>query len=252
LSPLRLPLAKAVEQADFAGIVRITEVPAAKKEGFRASDPPTIGARLVSVLKGDPKPEIRITWQTYFVKLQDPKTVEVVLPIVGDEYMVFLKRNKDGTWTGLDCWWNYQLMPPVPNVRIQPPEINDNAWRGLIEVSPPVAGPREAVRYRFTRTRLAQEAWTGTESNITAEDIDVVDLTRKQVLVPKKRGVRVSAPAVIEKGQTVVDVIDLTDAFGITKPGEYWVFRGGAFEGNAPLRFEISDNFRRRTDGSGR
>ena len=50
----------------------------------------------------------------------------------------------------------------------------------------------------------------------------------------------------------MVDVIDLTDAFGLTKPGEYWVFRGGAFEGNAPLRFEITDNFRKRTDGSGR
>ena len=35
------------------------------------------------------------------------------------------------------------------------------------------------------------------------------------------------------------------------KPGEYWVFRGGAFEGNSPLRFEITDQLRTRTDGSG-
>jgi hypothetical protein len=44
----------------------------------------------------------------------------------------------------------------------------------------------------------------------------------------------------------VVNAFDLVAAFGITEPGEYWVFRGAAFEGNAPLRFEVSDSVRNR------
>lgn len=233
------------------GIVRVVEVPAARIGGFRASAPPLVVVQPIATLKGEVKENLRIVWQTHYGP-RDPATLEVVAPEVGDEYMVYLTKTKDGTFGGLGYDRHFHKMPSVPTVRLQPSEPNSGAWRGLIEVSPSVAGPGEAVRYRFTRTRLADDAWKGTDFNITAEDIDVIDLARKQVLVPKKRGVRIGAPAEIEKGQTVVDVIDLTDAFGLTKPGEYWVFRGGAFEGNAPLRFEISDNFRKRTDGSGR
>lgn len=246
--PPEVLLAKAVETADFAGVVKITDVPAAPKAGFLASAPPTVVAKPLSVLKGDAKADLRVVWQTFcgVCLPSDPATVEVILPAVGDEYMVYLTKSKDGTFARLGYQWHFHKMPAAPNVRVQP--SHDNAWRGLIEVSPSVAGLGEAVKYRFTRTRLGREPWTGNESNITAEDIDVIDLTRKQVLDRKKPGVRKTAPAVIEKGETVVDVIDLTEAFGITKPGEYWVFRGGAFEGNAPLRFDITDKLRTRTD----
>jgi len=80
-----------------------------------------------------------------------------------------------------------------------------------------------------------------------AEDIDVIDVARKRVLERKRPGERKPpTPTIVRKGETVVDVIDLTEAFDITQPGEYWVFRGGAFEGHAPLRFEVSDKIRRR------
>ena len=248
IPPMDLPLAKAVEQADFVGVVKIADVPAAPKAGFRASAPPMVGAKPLSVLKGAALADLRIVWQTYSsggCDLRDPETVEVVPPVVGGEYMVYLTKGKDGTFARLGYQWYFHMMPAAPNVRVQP---WDKSWRGLIEVSPAVAGPGEAVRYRFTRTRLAAEPWIGEESNVTAEDIDVIDFTRKRVLQSKKPGARKSTPAIIAKGDTVVDAIDLTDAFGITQPGEYWVFRGGAFESQAPLRFEVTDKLRVRTD----
>ena len=244
IPPPSVPLAKAVEQADYVGVVEIAESPTDKK--FRASAPPIVTAKPVAVLKGDPKANVRIVWQTFCIVcvIRDPETVEVVPPAVGEQYMVFLVKDKDGTLGRLGYQWHFHKMPAAPTVRLQP--SYDNSWRGVIEVSPAVAGPGEVVNYRFTRTRLAPDAWTGNESNLIAADIDVIDFTRKQVLDRKKPGERKSAPAVIEKGQTVVDVIDLTEAFGITKSGEYWVFHGRAFEGNAPLRFEVTDKFRKR------
>jgi hypothetical protein len=246
--PPAVPLPKALEQTDFVGIVSVTEVPPARAEGYRASDPPVVVVRPVAALKGGPA-ALRVVWQTFdpVCLPRDPKTVEVVPPAVGDEFMVFLTRGKDGTYNRLGYEWHFHRMPAAPTVRTQP----GDAWRGLMEVTPPVAGPGEAVRYRFTRTRLAAEPWVGEDSNLTAEDLVVVDFTRKQVLAPKKPGVRSRGPTTVSKGQTVVDVIDLTDAFAIAKPGEYWVFKGGAFEGNAPLRFEVTDQLRVRTDGSG-
>jgi hypothetical protein len=242
--PPYVPLTKAVEQADYVGVIEIAESPTGKK--FRASAPPVVAAKPVAVLKGEAKGNVRFAWQTHFPCClpQDPNTVEVIPPGVGEQYMVFLVKGKDGGLTPMGYQWNLHKMPAAPTVRLQP--SHDNAWRGLIEVSPAVAGRGEAVRYRFTRTRLAEQPWTGNDSNLIAEDIDVIDLTRKQVLDLKNPGVRKTAPAVVNKGETVVDEINLTEAFGITKPGEYWVFRGGAFEGNAPLRFEVTDKLRKR------
>ena len=58
----------------------------------------------------------------------------------------------------------------------------------------------EAVRFRFSRTRLADAPWIGNESNMTAEGFEVIDFTRKVVLERKKPGERKSWPTVIEKG----------------------------------------------------
>jgi hypothetical protein len=46
----------------------------------------------------------------------------------------------------------------------------------------------------------------------------------------------------------VEEVIDLTEAFGITKPGEYWLIEGSAYETAAPLRFHITDKPRALPD----
>jgi hypothetical protein len=242
--PASVPLAKAVDQAHFVGIVRVTEVSPTPKDGFRASAPPVVTAKLLAVLKGDPKADLRVVWQTYAPSctIREPETVEVVPPAVGGEYMVFLTKREDGAFARLGYHRHFHKMPAAPNVRVQP--ANDN-WRGHIEVTPAIAEKGEAVRYRFSATRLSAEPWTGNNSNMTAEDVDVVDFTRKRVLEVKKHGVRRTAPAVYEKGDTYRHEIDLTEAFGITEPGEYWVFRGGAFEGNAPLRFEITDRLKK-------
>ncbi len=242
--PAEVPLAKAVERADYVGVVEIADAPVGKK--FKANAPPVVTAKPVAVLKGDAKDSVKFAWQTFCAvcKPLDPATVEVLPPAVGERYMVFLVKDKDGALVRMDYQWHFHKIPAAPTVRVQP--SHDNAWRGVIEVTPPVAGPGEAVKYRFTRTRLAEKAWEGNDSNVIAEDIDVIDFTRKQVMERKKPGERKTADTVVAKGETVVDVIDLTEAFGITRPGEYWVFRGGAFEGNAPLRFEVSDKVRKR------
>lgn len=246
--PFEVPLAKAVEEADFVGIVEVMSVPAPPKGGFRASAPPTVVARTVTVLKGTESVGMSIVWQTYCPScyLRDRAKVEIVPPKAGDEYMVYLRKGNDGTFARFGYFHHFHPMPAAPTVRVQPSDYG--SWRGLIEVSPPVAAPGEAVRYRFTRTRLAAEAWTGDESNLTAEDIDAIDVARKRVLDRKKPGVRKTSPVVIKQGETVADVIDLTAAFGIAEPGEYWVFRRGADEDAGPLRFTVSDKLRVRTD----
>lgn len=240
-----LKFADVVKNADFVGIVTITEVPQAPRTGFRASTPPVVTATPVAVFKGEAKGDIHFVWQTHYAscKPRDPDTVEIVPPVVGEEYMVYLVKRENDRLRPLSEGWDFCKMPAAPTVRLR--SSHNNAWRSITEVSPAVAGPGEAVRYRQTYTRLAAEAWTGEESNLTAGDIGVVDFTRKQVLDLKKSHVRKSAPLVLEKGQSFVDVIDLTEAFGITKPGEYWVFCSLTDE-HAPLRFEISDKLRIR------
>ena len=97
------------------------------------------------MLKGAALADLRIVWQTYSFggcDLRDPETVEVIPPVVGGEYMVYLTKGKDGTFARLGYQWYFHMMPAAPNVRMQP---WDNSWRGLIEVSPAVAGPGEAV-----------------------------------------------------------------------------------------------------------
>ena len=245
--PFEVPFATAVKQADFVGVVKIAGVPQAPKAGFRASAPPTVTAIPVSAFKGDAKAELRIVWQTYFMccLIRDRDTIEITLPAVGEEYMVFLTQHEGGTFARLGYQWHFHKMPAVPAARVQPSW--DTAWRGQMEVTPAVAGMGEAVRYRFTRTRLAEAAWTGEESAMTAGALQVVDVNRKEILAWKKPQVRKGLPTVVEKGETIVDAIDLTEAFGISKPGVYWVFGGGAADGNAPLRFEDSDKLRVRT-----
>ncbi len=242
--PFPTPLPKAVEQADFVGIVRVAEVPTRPRAGFRADAPPLVAAKPVSVLKGDPGGRLRILWQTHCHScyVRDPKTVEVIPPAVGDEYLVFLAKAPDGAFVRFGYEWHFHKMPPAPNVRTPP---TADAWRAHAEVSPGVAGLGEAVKYRFTATRMTAEPWAGDQPNMTAEDVDVVDLARKQVLTVKKAGVRKRVPLVVEKGETYAHEIDLTEAFGITRPGEYWVFRGGASEDDGPLRFEVTDKLRK-------
>ena len=242
--PFPVPLPEALEKADFAGVVRVTDVPPAPKGGFRATAPPVVEVSPVAVLKGEPRENLRIVWQTHYPScyIRDPATIEVFPPTVGAEYMVFLTRGRDGLFARLGYEWHFHRMPTAPTARVQ----SSDAWRCLIEVFPAVAGSGEVVQYRLTRTRLAAEAWEGTESNLVAADMVVVDFTRKKCLMPVKSESRAGWPTVIVRGETVVDVIDLTAAFGITGPGEYWVFGGGAAEGNAPLRFEVTDRFRLR------
>ncbi|MBA4062667.1 MAG: hypothetical protein C0501_02965 [Isosphaera sp.] len=236
-------LAQAVDKSDVVGIVRVAEVPPAPKGGFRASTPPTVVARPVSMLKGDAKADLRVVWQTLGVScdlFRDLTTIEVDAPAVGDEYLVFLVKGKDGNLHRLNYAWHFLPVPASLSVR-----SSSEDWRGLIEVFPGVAAPGEAVRYRRTATRLATASWTGEHWNMIAADFDVIDFTRKQVLEVKKPGVRTRAPAVFARGDTYLHEVDLADGFGITRPGEYWVFRGS----EGPYRVEVTDKIRKAGGG---
>ncbi len=58
--PAHVTLAKAVETADFVGIVEVTEAPTGKT--FRPGDSMDATAKPVAVLKGDPKGPGRVKW----------------------------------------------------------------------------------------------------------------------------------------------------------------------------------------------
>ena len=77
-------------------------------------------------------------------------------------------------------------------------------------------------------------------STVTVRETPVTDVSKATA-----GGLTIHGESIVVQTNQRIDVVDLTEAFGITKPGEYWVFRGGALEGNAPLRFEMTDKLRK-------
>jgi hypothetical protein len=238
--PMAVPFHKAYEQADFVGIVQVTEVPQNDKGVFRASEPPIIGVKPISILKGNEQSNLRIIWQTHdsvCIPI-NPKDVTIVPPNVGDEYMVFLVSKEPNLYSRLGYQWFFHKMPSVPNAA----STLTDKWHVVTEISPYLSASADTVQYRLYRTRLAEEPWQGLDSNIIAADLVVVDFTRKKILQPGKIDVREQKQRSVSTGTSVVDIIDLTDSFNIRTPGVYCVFYNNAY-----LRFVVSDQIVLRT-----
>jgi hypothetical protein len=64
-------------------------------------------------------------------------------PAVGSQFMVFLSKGAGAELVRHSSQWHFHPLPAAPNVRVQP--SHDGAWRGLIEVTHPVAARGAAV-----------------------------------------------------------------------------------------------------------
>jgi len=229
-----VPLSTVMEKADFVGIVKIKSVPGGANKVFYESAPPTVIATPTSSYKGNVPATMRIVWSTWVQSciFMDMKTVKVLMPVVGDEYMVFLNGTSPGVYKSDNSNWGMHKLPRVPNATV----YETAAWRGIKDVTPYIAVPGERIQYRSYNTNLANAPSYFDGYVQGANNMMVLDMTRKRVVAAKNVTPPQRRRITLMKGASTVETVDISENFDVSGPGEYLIIGGQAF-----LRFIVSD-----------
>lgn len=218
-----------IAMADFVGIVEILKMP---QGTFHEDNPPIILARSDQVLKGKEEEKISIIWQTKpeLAEPIDNITKPIKMPLLEKKYMVYLIK-KGNAYERCNQRLSFLLMPEGSRMI-----IITKRWRFVFEVFPYISKVGDPIFYRYCRTQVGKELYEGKGKRFSFINQTVYDFTRKKKVNPKVTGKYIDVSEYVPKGSTIIDEIELTKMYDLTKPGEYWLFEFGV-----PLRFEISD-----------